>query len=121
MHVVKGRLEADGIECFVRDEHTITTIPIYDIALGGIKLQVQEKDVEAAKEILKTVSYNDSGSLSSFNVFNNTKKETSPLRIFLIILLAILMLLFLSNPSARHILPEASLFKAFFLKTGGKW
>ncbi len=93
MHVVKGRLEADGIECFVRDEHTITAIPVYDIALGGIKLQVREQDVEAAKEILKTVSYNDSGSLTGFNVFENAKKETTPLRIFLVILLALLMLL----------------------------
>lgn len=94
MHVVKGRLEADGIECFVRDEHTITAIPIYDIALGGIKLQVREADVEAAKEILKTVTYEDSGSISTFNVFNATKKESSALRIILIILFALLCLLF---------------------------
>lgn len=93
MYVVKGRLEADGIECFVRDEHTITAIPIYDIALGGIKLQVREADVDAAKEILKTVSYNDSGSVTGFNLMENTKKETKPLRILMLILLALLMLL----------------------------
>lgn len=93
MHVVKGRLEADGITCFVRDEHTITANPMYDIALGGIKLQVQEKDVAAAQELLKDIHYEDSGSMTTFNPY----KKASQARIFwgaiLIILFILLILL----------------------------
>lgn len=93
MHVIKFRLENEGIECFVRDEHTITANPLYDIPMGGIKLQVMEKDLEAAREILKDASYNDSGSISTFNIFSKTQNETSPLRIVLLVVFALLMLL----------------------------
>lgn len=94
MHVVKGRLEADGIPCFVRDEHTISTQPFYDIALGGIKLQVQEKDVEAAKEILKDVHYEDSGSLTAFNPYKKIRDADSLLIKVLVVVAVLLLLLF---------------------------
>ncbi|MEX0315687.1 MAG: hypothetical protein AB3N18_16035 [Allomuricauda sp.] len=50
--VDRSKLEAFGIECFVKDELTIQVHNFYSNALGGIKLQVQSKDVEKAKEIL---------------------------------------------------------------------
>lgn len=93
MHVIKGRLEADGIKCFVMDEHTISANPMGDIALGGMKLKVQEKDVEAAMELLKDTGYNDSGSVSGFNLFTSIKKETSIWRIILLIIMALLLIL----------------------------
>lgn len=92
-HVIKGRLEAEDIVCFLTDEHQVTINPMYDIALGGIKLKVAENDVELAKEILKTTSYNDSGSISGFNVINKVKQESSALRILLLIILAVLIFL----------------------------
>jgi type III secretory pathway lipoprotein EscJ len=57
MAIIKGRLESEGIECFVRDELTTQVISMYSIALGGIKLQVKESDVERAVAILKEGGY----------------------------------------------------------------
>lgn len=50
--VAKGRLEADGIECFVQDELTVQVYNFYDQAVGGVKLQVKQEDVETARRIL---------------------------------------------------------------------
>ncbi|MFY7990550.1 MAG: putative signal transducing protein [Fluviicola sp.] len=51
-YIVKNALEAEGISCYIRDEHTLTVNPLYNAALGGIKLCVQESDVESAHKIL---------------------------------------------------------------------
>ena len=52
-HISKGRLESEGIACFLKDEHTINANPMYHLALGGIKLQVWEKDVERATALIQ--------------------------------------------------------------------
>jgi hypothetical protein len=51
-HLSEGRPESEGIECFIADEHTITMNWLYSNTIGGIKLQVQQSDVERAIEIL---------------------------------------------------------------------
>jgi DNA-directed RNA polymerase subunit RPC12/RpoP len=51
-HIARGQLEDNGINTWLRDEHTITIDPILTNALGGIKLMVPEKDAEAAIAIL---------------------------------------------------------------------
>ena len=57
IHVVKARLESEGIECFTKNELTIQTDPLLSNALGGIQLQVKEEDVEAAVKILEEEGY----------------------------------------------------------------
>ncbi len=52
-HISRSLLESQGIACFLKDEHTINANPMYHLALGGIKLQVWEKDVNEAMSILK--------------------------------------------------------------------
>ncbi len=62
--IVKGRLEADGIQVFLKDNITIDTDPLVSNAIGGIKLKVLSKDEKEAKEILKSIkvhSLDDSG------------------------------------------------------------
>jgi hypothetical protein len=54
-HIVKGRLEASGILCFLKDENIVAVQPFYSFAVGGIKLQVTEGDVEEAHDILKQI------------------------------------------------------------------
>ena len=54
--IMKGRLEADGIQCFLPDVHTIDTDPLVSNAIGGVKLKVTEKDANAALEALESVS-----------------------------------------------------------------
>ena len=50
--IIRGRLEAEGIETFAQDELTIQVDPLYSNALGGIKLMVHQEDVARATEIL---------------------------------------------------------------------
>ena len=53
--IIKGRLEADGIKVFLKDNITIDTDPLVSNAIGGIKLKVSSEDEKAAKEILKSI------------------------------------------------------------------
>jgi len=55
--IIKGRLESEGIQCFVKDELTVQAYNLYSNAVGGVKLQVQKQDVERAVEILTDLGY----------------------------------------------------------------
>jgi len=57
-HIAQGRLRAEGIECVIADEHLVQTDWLYSIAVGGIKLQVNEQDLERARQISAT-DYSD--------------------------------------------------------------
>lgn len=50
-HLLKSKLESEGIECFLFDEHVISINPLYGIATGGIKLCVMAEDAERANRI----------------------------------------------------------------------
>ncbi len=54
-NIVLGRLEEDGIICWLKDENTVTIDPILSNAIGGIKLMVAESQVERAREILQGI------------------------------------------------------------------
>jgi len=57
-NISMGRLKAEGVECWLADEHIIQTDMLYIPAIGGIKLQVNEEDAEKALAILAT-DYSD--------------------------------------------------------------
>jgi hypothetical protein len=75
--IVRGRLESDGIECFVQDELTIQIHPFYSNAIGGIKLQVKESDLEQAVEILKEAGYIKEEDLQAPKSLTNLNKFLS--------------------------------------------
>ena len=50
--IARGRLLAEGIRCELADQHLVQTDWLYSIAVGGIKLQVEAKDVERALAVL---------------------------------------------------------------------
>lgn len=50
--ILKGRLESEGIEVFIRDNNIVDANPFYSNAVGGVKLFVREEDFETACEIL---------------------------------------------------------------------
>jgi Putative prokaryotic signal transducing protein len=52
-HIVRGRLQAEGIEVYVAHEHHIWANWFLSTALGGVKLQVSPEDVQRADEILQ--------------------------------------------------------------------
>jgi hypothetical protein len=49
--VMKGKFMSEGIEVFLKDEHTLDTDPLVSNAIGGVKLQVHVQDKEAAIEL----------------------------------------------------------------------
>jgi hypothetical protein len=50
--IILARLQANGIPCFMADENSIGANPLYNNALGGVKIKVFEHDIEKCKEIL---------------------------------------------------------------------
>jgi hypothetical protein len=52
-HMAKARLEEEGIPAFVRDAHTIGIQWLYSIALGGVRVEVEEQYAEKAKALLQ--------------------------------------------------------------------
>lgn len=52
-HIIKSRLEVEGVFCVLKDENTITMNWLWSNALGGIKLQVKSSDFLRAEQILQ--------------------------------------------------------------------
>jgi hypothetical protein len=50
--IIKGRLEANGIECFIADGFAIGANPIFSNTQGGMKIKIFERDLEKCKAIL---------------------------------------------------------------------
>lgn len=63
--IIRGKLESEGITCFVQDELTVQVNPFYSNAIGGVKLQVRESDLNQAIEILKETGYIKDDNLQS--------------------------------------------------------
>ena len=51
-NIVLGRLQHEGVDCWLMDENTITINPIWTNAVGGIKIMVTEADAKKAVELL---------------------------------------------------------------------
>jgi DNA-directed RNA polymerase subunit RPC12/RpoP len=52
-NIMMGRLEEEGIKCWLKDEITVTVDPILTNAIGGIKLMVPDSQAERAFALLK--------------------------------------------------------------------
>jgi hypothetical protein len=50
--IIRTKLEANGIHCFVTDESLGVLYPVYNQGGGGIKLKVFARDAEKCREIL---------------------------------------------------------------------
>lgn len=68
--VMKGRFESQGIEVFLKDEHTLDADPLISHAIGGVKLQVHVKDKATAIEL-----YNE---LREYEVERQGNRVTCP-------------------------------------------
>jgi Zn finger protein HypA/HybF involved in hydrogenase expression len=55
-NIVMGRLEEEGINCWLQDENTVTITPMFTNAIGGIKLMVAEPHLQRATELLRQFS-----------------------------------------------------------------
>ena len=54
-HIVKGRLESEGIPCFIYDEHIIWVHPFRAVAIGGVKLKVPFTKYPQSQRILDQI------------------------------------------------------------------
>lgn len=76
--IIKGRLEAEGVQVFLADNITIDTDPLVSNAIGGVKLKVLSIQTEKAEEILQSIgkySLDDEGGAINCPHCHNTKVE----------------------------------------------
>lgn len=52
-HLVRCRLEAEGLSAFISDENLVSLNWMYSQAVGGVKVQVADEDYERALRILR--------------------------------------------------------------------
>jgi ribosomal protein S27AE len=52
-NITLTKLQDAGVECYLKDENTVTIDPILSNAIGGIKLVIKEADAEDAKQLLQ--------------------------------------------------------------------
>lgn len=51
-HIAMGRLRDEYINCYLKDEYTVTIDPLLANAVGGIKLMVAAAQLERARDLL---------------------------------------------------------------------
>jgi hypothetical protein len=74
-HILKNRLETEGLECFIHDENFIWVNPFRAVAIGGVKLKVPEDQAEYALSIIDNLNYgkliDENGVYEMGSVFQN--------------------------------------------------
>ncbi len=77
--IVKARLEAEGVQGYLKDEFTVSIDPFLSNAVGGVKLQVVEDDVDEALAILTKVDYTaDEHPVESVDLTANDNRAGTP-------------------------------------------
>jgi len=54
-HIIKGRLEAEGLDCFIFDENMVWVHPFRAVAIGGVKLKVPYDQAKLATQIISLI------------------------------------------------------------------
>lgn len=54
-HLLKSKLESEGITCYLFDENIVGLNPLYNITVGGIKLKINKFDMDKASMIIQEV------------------------------------------------------------------
>ena len=54
-HIVMGSLQEENINCWLKDEYSVTIDPMLSNAIGGIKLMVTEAQAERAMATLQSL------------------------------------------------------------------
>ena len=54
-HILKSRLENEGIPSYIFDENIVTLNPLYNNLVGGVKLKISEFDLARAQKILNEI------------------------------------------------------------------
>lgn len=52
-HMIKGRLNNEGIDCFLKNEESTNVLPMFNnMNGGGVQIMVFEKDRDRAEQII---------------------------------------------------------------------
>ncbi len=78
-HLIKGKLESEGIAVVLQDELTAQINVFNSCAIGGIKLQVQETDCDNARRILTESGYIDADIEETDSIFAKLDQHTEKL------------------------------------------
>ncbi|MES1221897.1 MAG: DUF2007 domain-containing protein [Bacteroidota bacterium] len=57
-NILLSLLQDEGINCYLKDEYTVTIDPFLNNAIGGIKLMVYEMQAERAEAVLENADKN---------------------------------------------------------------
>jgi DNA-directed RNA polymerase subunit RPC12/RpoP len=78
-HILKGRLETEGVPCFIYDEHIVWVHPFRAVAVGGVKLKVPVDQFDYSKKIIDSVQQGKlldvNGKYDKSIVFDNERKR----------------------------------------------
>lgn len=81
--IIKGKLESEGIEVFIRDNNIVDANPFYSNAVGGVKLFVRDEDFDRTEEILSEMQQQENDNL--LFIVKDDETDTKPNTIFRII------------------------------------
>jgi len=74
-YILKGRLETEGISCYIYDENLIWVHPFIAIAIGGVKLKVPSDKFLQCQKIIGLISQgkliDDNGEYQIGEIYNN--------------------------------------------------
>lgn len=74
-YIIKGRLESEGLDCFIFDDNIVWVNPFKAVAVGGVKLKVPSDQIDLAEKIMSLVKQNklidDDGEYEMAKVFEN--------------------------------------------------
>ncbi len=74
-YIMRGRLESDGVDCFIFDDNIIWVNPFWAVAIGGVKLKVPLDQVDLAEKIMSLIKQDklidDNGVYEMSTVFEN--------------------------------------------------
>ncbi|MFP9112738.1 DUF2007 domain-containing protein [Flavobacterium sp. RHBU_3] len=57
--ILKLLLQEAGLQFYFENETTLTVVPVYTHALGGIKLKVHKNDLDTVNQILEDFNHNN--------------------------------------------------------------
>jgi hypothetical protein len=58
-HMLQSRLQAEGVPAVVADAQVVGVNPLLTMAVGGVRVLVQESDLERAREIVTAIERGD--------------------------------------------------------------
>jgi len=106
-YLIKGKLESEGIECFLTNENLTTLIPNFTNLLDmGIGLMVSEEDYPKAREIIndqktEKVADNVCPNCNSKNIRRKYGKSNIPK--WIVLVMSLILYLPLVNKKFRYI------------------